>query len=374
MNRSPLHEHHRARHAHFTTVGDWEIADHFGDPIQEHLAVRNGVGIADLSLRGKILVTGEDRVPWLHSLISNDLLSLHPGHGLYSTLMNHKGKILSYFRAFLLERCVFLEDVGEIGDATFQALRKFLLFGTKAKMENVQAHWSLLLLCGPSSPELVEKAFGLKNLRPLDIHSIDIEGHEVWVARTEETGELDFEVYLPTEVVLPIWERLWDVGKALDLKPVGRTALESLRIEAGLPKAGPDLHEGIVPPEANLEGKAFSLTKGCYPGQEVVARMDTYGSVKRRLVGLIIDVPNRSLPSPGAKLYSGQREVGWVSSTAFSPCLQKAIALGFPLRDFAKPDTLLEIDIGGQRYPSRVQSLPFPYHSTRGPSPPSGSA
>ena len=87
-------------------------------------------------------------------------------------------------------------------------------------------------------------------------------------------------------------------------------------MEAGIPKAGPDLNEEIVPPEANLEGKAFSLTKGCYPGQEVVARMDTYGSVRRHLVGLVVTGP--TVPPKGAKLFSGTREVGWVSSAAFS--------------------------------------------------------
>ena len=114
-----------------------------------------------------------------------------------------------------------------------------------------------------------------------------------------------------------------------------------------------------MPPEANLEGIAFSLSKGCYPGQEVVAKMDTYGSVKRRLVGLIMEGTNNDLPEAGAKLFSGTREVGWVSSSTFSPVLQKPIALGFPLRDFTKPDTQLEIETMNRRVPARVSSLPF---------------
>jgi len=126
-----------------------------------------------------------------------------------------------------------------------------------------------------------------------------------------------------------------------------------------LPRLGPDINERIVPPEANLEGIALSLSKGCYPGQEVVARMDTYGSVKRRLVGLVIEGTNNDLPEAGAKLFSGTREVGWVSSSTFSPLLQKPIALGFPLRDFTKPDTPLEIETLNRRFPARVSSLPF---------------
>src|SRR5262249_36990097 len=132
---------------------------------------------------------------------------------------------------------------------------------------------------------------------------------------------------------------------------------EALRMEAGLPKAGADLNEEIVPPEANLEEKAFSLTKGCYPGQEVVARMDTYGSVRRHLVGLVVD--GSRIPRKGAKLFSGDREVGWISSAIHSPQLGRPIAFGFPLRDFSKPDTVLAIDMDGQRIPATVHALPL---------------
>ena len=120
-------------------------------------------------------------------------------------------------------------------------------------------------------------------------------------------------------------------GEPVGLKPIGKATRETARIETGLPRLGPDVNDRIVPPEANLEGIAFSLSKGCYPGQEVVARMDTYGSVKRRLVGLIFEGNEKDLPGAGTKLFSGTREVGWMSSATFSPLLQKPIALGFPL-------------------------------------------
>ena len=117
------------------------------------------------------------------------------------------------------------------------------------------------------------------------------------------------------------------------------------------------MNEEIVPPEANLEGKAFSLSKGCYPGQEVVARMDTYGNVRRKLAGLVLH--DSVVPSHGAKLYSGDREVGWISSAVRSPHLNKAIAFGFPLRDFSKPGTELTVEFEGGRHPATIQTLPF---------------
>jgi len=361
MKQFPLHSQHQSLGAHFQIVGDWETPEHYGDSIQEHLAVRNGVGISDLSSRVKILVTGEDRATWLQGIISNDILPLHPGQGLYSTFMNHKGKILAYFRVLMLEDSIFVEDVGEVNDTTYQQFRKFLLFGTKAKMENCLDRWGILLIAGPTACQLIENTFGIDilEIKPLEFKSIEAQGHQILIARTEETGELDLALYVPVQGLVSVWEQLWSLGKPLGLQPVGRLALDSLRIEAGIPKIGPDLNEVIVPPEANLQGKAFSLTKGCYPGQEVVARMDTYGAVKRRLVGLVLKKETSPLPEHGEKIYSGDREVGWVSSSAFSPILNKSLALAFPLRDFSKPDTELSIEIQGQRYGATVHSLPF---------------
>ncbi len=359
MKQLRLHDQHEKQGATFQEVTGSEIPQHYGDPVEEHTAVRNGVGIADLSHRGKLRVTGDDRVKWLQSIISNDLLPLTPGRGIYSSLLTHKGKMLSYFRVYALPDSLMIEDVGEIGDATFQALRKFLLYGTKAKMENGAESWGLLLISGPQAPTLIKEAFGCEvgTLQFLSFLTHEIGGQQAMLMRTEETGEVDIEILIPVDGLLPAWERLWTVGTSMGLKPFGTEAREMLRLEAGLPRAGTEMTEEIVPPEANLEGKAFSLSKGCYPGQEVVARMDTYGSVRRRMVGLVLHDP--VIPKKGAKLFSGEREVGWVSSAAQSPSFGCAIALGFPLRDFTSPGTVLTVDIDGQRYDATVRPLPL---------------
>ena len=359
MKRSRLHGQHARLGATFEDITDWEIPAHYGDVTAEHRAVRQAVGIADLSHRGKLRVTGEDRVKWLQSVISNDILSLQPGQGRYSSLLTHKGKMLTYFRVYMQIEAVMLEDVGEIGETTFQTLRKFLLYGTKAKMENCAESWGLLLISGPKAPHVMQSAFGVDvtDLKPVDFVTAQIGGHHALVLRTEETGEIDIEVLLPTDSLLTSWTSAMQVGNKLGMRAIGSHAREALRIEAGLPEAGPDLNEEIVPPEANLEEKAFSLNKGCYPGQEVVARMDTYGNVRRKLVGLVLK--DTGVPPHGAKLYSGNREVGWISSAVRSPQLNKTIAFGFPLRDFSKPGTELAVEFESGRHPAVVQTLPF---------------
>ncbi len=361
MNNLPLHEQHQALGATLQSYGDWEIPIHYGNPQSEYEALNSSAGLADLSSRGSVIVRGDDRVTWLQSIISQDILPLQPGQGRYSAFMDHKGKILAYFRVLIRPEEVVIEDVGEVGEQTFSALRKFLLYGTKAKMTKSIESQGILLLSGPNAAGILKTALGLdvEHLSSLQSLDFSFEGINGFLTRTEETGMPDFELFVPLEGLAAVWTHLMKAGEPEGIKPIGRATLETTRIEAGFTRLGPDINDRIVPPEANLEGIAFSLSKGCYPGQEVVARMDTYGSVKRRLVGLVVEGTETDLPEIGAKLFSGTREVGWVSSSTYSPLLQKPIALGFPLRDFTKSDTELEVESKNQRFPARVTSLPF---------------
>jgi len=359
MTHLRLYDDHVQRGASFMEQQGWNVPAHYGDAVAEHHAVQRTVGIMDLSHRGKILVTGDDRVKWLQRIISNDILPLTTGEGVYSGFLTHKGHMLSYFRVYQLGASLLLEDVGEIGDRTFLALRKFLLYGTKATMEPCADNWGHLLVSGPQACGLIKAvcAVDMASLKLLSFLSVEMAGDRALLIRSEETGRCDVSLLIPANGLKAVWDRLWAVGETMGLTPFGAQALETLRMEAGIPKAGSDLNEQIVPPEANLEGKAFSLAKGCYPGQEVVARMDTYGSVRRRLVGLTVD---GAVPPPhGAKLFSDAREVGWVSSAVRSPSLGTVIALGFPLRDFTAPGTSLSVEAHGARKAATVQTLPF---------------
>ncbi|MDR4494526.1 MAG: aminomethyltransferase family protein [Nitrospirales bacterium] len=365
MKHLPLNDQHTALGATFGIKGEWEIPSHYGRQESEYQAAHHTVGIADLSHRGTCLVTGEDRVKWLQSIISQDILPLQPGQGTLSTFMNHKGKILSYFRVYMRQEDLFLEDVGEVDDQTYQALRKFLLYGTKAKLSNGLNTWGIILVTGPQADSAIQQTLALavkalENLQCLPFAFQNIEG---FVVKTQETRSQDYEVFVPTDALVPLWELLLQTVQQENGSPLGSQTLEILRIEAGLPRLGIEINEHIVPPEANMEGKTFSLTKGCYPGQEVVARMDTYGAIKRRLVGLVIDSPDKVVPTRGSKIFSGTREVGWISSAIFSPLLGKPIALGFPLRDFTKPATPLEVETEGLKIPAIVSPLPFQKNS-----------
>ncbi len=231
MKQSKLHDQHLKLGAAFGETTGWEMPLHYGNAEAEHTAVRHGAGIADLSHRGRLRVTGDDRVKWLQSVISNDILPLKPGQGLYSSFLTHKGKMLTYFRVYALAESFMLEDVGEIGDATFQALRKFLLYGTKAKMENCAESWGLLLVSGPKAADLIKSAFGadVSSLPTLSFITQEVGGQQALLIRTEETGETDLEIMIPADGLVTAWDKLLAAGRPMGLKPFGTEAREMLR-------------------------------------------------------------------------------------------------------------------------------------------------
>jgi len=360
----PLHEQHETFGATFQRIGGWWVPAHYGEGLlQEYRAVRTAVGIADLSHRGKIAVVGKDRKEWLQRVTSNDVLTLEIGTWRYSCLLTSQGKTLAYFRVYAMEDRLLLEDVGGVENETIRSLKKYLLYGTQARLENLQESWGILLVSGPDAPTLIQQAFAV-DARQLQISEfVVIEQDEAsgLLARTEETGEIDLELFIPTRAILTVWNALWEAGKNLGLQGVGFQALESLRIEGGYPHMGSELNKAVTPSEAHLEGKAFSLNKGCYPGQEIVARMKTYDSIPRTLVGFTVETSVLSLLKPGIQLFSEGRErrVGWITSVAHSPSLNKGIALGYVTQAFSKPHTQLFVQLRDHRYPVTVEELPM---------------
>ncbi|HLG22542.1 MAG TPA: glycine cleavage T C-terminal barrel domain-containing protein, partial [Candidatus Manganitrophaceae bacterium] len=154
-----------------------------------------------------------------------------------------------------------------------------------------------------------------------------------------------------------LWGRLLSAGNEYGISPVGQAALETLRIEAGRPRYGTDIDEHIIPIEAGLEAEAISYTKGCYPGQEVIARIQTYGHVNKHLSGLIIE--GKTLPQKGDKVFQEEKELGWITSATLSPFVGKVIAMGYLRPQISAPGTAVEVEIDQTRVPAQVVERPF---------------
>ena len=192
----------------------------------------------------------------------------------------------------------------------------------------------------------------------LDHMAISLGSHHCTLIQHTALARPAYELRIPAAHVGDVWRVIWQAGKPLGLIPLGTMAFESLRIEAGWPVFGRDIDESNLPQEVGRTERAISFTKGCYLGQETVARIDALGHVNRHLVGLLIPSERDSLP-PGAKISKGDKVLGQITSSAHSLALGHSIALGYVRRGSERPGTELVIDLQGRMIPAFVSELPL---------------
>ncbi|MBI3622401.1 MAG: aminomethyl transferase family protein [Nitrospirae bacterium] len=350
----PLADEHRRLQARWTTIAGREIPDHYGDPVAEHLAVRERAGAADLSARGLIRVTGADRAKYLHSILTNDILALAPGQGCYAALLDVKGHLQADMRLFAVDDAILIDLDPALTAVTIPALKRYIVI-YKVKLEEVSGQFLHLALWGPKSGDWLTALFGrtLPSLPDYHLVTWEWQGTPVQVIHLSETGEEGVHLLVPATIGAAFWTALWEHGRPLGAMPVGARAVESLRIETGLPRSGTELDGTRFPAEAGIE-QAVSYTKGCYLGQETTMRIKTQGSVNRKLVGLLLDTPQ--LPEAGSPLFADGQKVGVVTSAIVSPTLKRTIALGYAQKGFFSPGTALTL---ADQSRATVTELPF---------------
>ena len=338
-------------------VAGWELPRHFGAFEEEYQAVRQGVGLCDLSHRGVIRVAGSERQRFLHAMVSNDTASLQPGQGCYATFLTHKGKLVADFVVYADTDAYILDVEPQVTRPFIEAIEQYVI-SEDVTFHDESGQWGLLSLQGPRSAELLALVLA-RDVPELATYShirCQLAGEEVRLIRRSHTGELGYQLMAQRDVLPAVWQALWQHHDTCAARAVGLDALEVIRIEAGLPLYGRDMSDDTIPLEANLE-QAISYTKGCYIGQEVIARIEARGHVNRKLVGLLLD--GDTVPEPGATICSPQREVGWVTSATYSPARQQNVALGYVRREGWTPGTALEVQAHGTTLHATVEALPF---------------
>ncbi|MBI3989783.1 MAG: aminomethyl transferase family protein [candidate division NC10 bacterium] len=362
MKRTPLYEIHQVLGASFAEYGGWELPERFGDPLEEYQAARGQVGIFDLSFRGKLLLVGPDRVRFLQGMVTNDVKHLKEGEGCYAALLTPQGKILADLAIYALPDA-FLIDVEAVRrEIVRDTLSKYLITDD-AEIQDVTEVYGLLRLQGPKAPALLAETLGEPLPREEYHHGErSLDGVSVrLIRRTWDIGGEGYELVTSWGGTAKSWEALWNRGQAFGLQPVGMAALETLRVEAGIPRYGIDMDENTLALEI-LPEKAISYTKGCYIGQESVARMTYRGHVNKKLVGLKLE--GEVVPRPGEKLFAGGKEIGWITSAVFSPSLRCPIALGYVRREHTDPGMRLTVEVGGVSATAEVVLLLFPQRSS----------
>jgi len=357
IKKTPLHNVHSLKGAIFDDFSGWLMPRGYGSQLEEYLAVRNNAGIVDLSHRGKLRLSGKEHIKFLQGMLTNDMNKLERGKGLYATLLTPKGKMLADMKVYRDSESVLLDLEPDLNEKVRELLIRFRL-SYRVNIEDVTEGLALLSVHGPNSKRVLERTFGeeIPLLSEYDFFTRAINGSQVIIPRANRTGEEGYDIFVSSDRAETMWRSLIESGKELQLKPVGLDVMETLRIEAGIPRYGVDMDEDTIPLEAGL-GHAISFEKGCYVGQEVVARIRWRGHVNWYLVGFKIE--GEDLPKSGDRVFHGEREIGHITSSVFSPTLKKAIALGYIRREFMEPGTKVILKINDKSQSAEVVKTPF---------------
>ena len=358
MPASPLFKQHLEHQACFTTLNNWQLPLHHGDPEAEYRALRHGFGLIDLSNRGLIRVEGRDRQRFLNAMLSNNTADLAPGQGCYATFLNPKGHMVTDLVVYAEEASYLLEVEPHIASTFLEAI-DFFVISEDVTFTVETEKWAALGVQGPEAPNVLVAVSGqesVRDLAPYGSQSCRVADHDVWIARRSYTREPGYLLLVDPAAAEVVWTTIRQQGEAFEGCAVGLAALNTLRIESGTPRFGVDMTEATIPIEANLQD-AISYTKGCYIGQEVIARIEARGHVNRQLVGLLLG--DAGVPEAGARIFSPQREVGWITSATQSPAMQQTIALGYVRRESLEPGTALQVRTEAGEISATVSALPF---------------
>ena len=332
-------------------------------PAPGYEAAIGSAAVFDRSRRGKIAVAGNDRLTYLHAMLTNDIASLAAGTGCYATYLTQQGRMIADMRVLEVGDMTLLDLHEDVAAVVLQKLDQFV-FSEDVRLGDLGETFAKLCVAGPAAAQVVATVIGpASGLFEADLAAwpefrnarASVASQVVLVAATREPGLRGFDLYIERPHAELLHAALVNAGAG-----VGDDAtFEVLRIEGGRPAFGVDMEADTIPLEAGIEDRAISFTKGCYPGQEVVIRVVHRGGgrIARRIAG--VRVSGEAVPVRGDIVRSGEREAGRVTSAAWSPRANGVIALAMLHRDFQAPGTALTIDHDGEQLAGAIAALPF---------------
>jgi len=309
-----------------------------------YAAARHRAAFVDRSSRGRIVVSGRDRASFLQGLLTNDIAALRAGEGCYAAYLTPQGRMIADMHVYELGDVILMTTTGDVKDALLTRLDQFI-FSEDVQLGDVTATFAQWAVVGPEAADVVASlvdGVSAARLSALADHGnvrTATRGQPAIVTRTSDAGLPGFDLVVDAAQSEAVREALVARGVA----PLDEAAAETLRIEGGIPVFHRDMDEDTIPLEAGIESRAISFTKGCYVGQEVIVRVlhRGHGRVARKLVGLALD--GDRAPEAGAVVIADARDIGRVTSSAWSPTLLRPIALAYVHRDFAAPGTRVHV-------------------------------
>nr|PZN32732.1 MAG: glycine cleavage system protein T [Chloroflexota bacterium] len=322
-------------------------------------AALTGAALIDESSAGRIFMRGRDRAALLQRLSTNDVERLRPGEGALTVLTTPIGRIIDVLTVHALEDALLLVTSPEQGPPVYSHLRRNIFFNDQVTLEPAGRTHAQLALFGPRAPEVLAQLSGA-SLADLPLHhtaAVAIAGAQLLVARRKPLGGQGFTLYIPAEAADAVRSALLSAGAA----PLSPEAYDVLRVEQGYGAFGRELSQEYIPLETGLLD-AVSFSKGCYVGQEIIARMESRGRLAKRLMGLKLrrpaDSEDGALPSIAtpAKLEAEGKDAGDLTSAVVSPRFG-AIALAYVRSAHAQPGAVVQV--AGADLRGEVVELPF---------------
>lgn len=363
MLQSPLYTDHTAAGARLMETAGWAMPSQYGDVATEYRAVREAAGLIDLSHRGKLSMTGNDRQSFLHRIVTNEIGALQPGDGAYAGMLTPQGKMISDMTVYVRDDDLLFDTDPGMASTLQEALDRYALMDD-VTIADVTEQYGLVGVHGPQADTLLNAVLGSFSVPALPGHvACAYQGISLMIARSHRTGEVGYDVYVPVDRTADIWTALLENGEAIGVQRVGIEALEILRIEAGIPRYGAELDARIIPNEAGIKDRAISFTKGCYIGQEPVVMIEHRGQPNKLLAGLRIG--GDDLPLKDTPLWKDDQDAGWITSSVRGQSVNGVIALGYVRRKFMKTGEQLTVEVNGASVIAEVVELPFSYRPDR---------
>ena len=345
-NRTPLYDQHVAAKAKIVDFGGWDMPIHYGSQIEEHHAVRKGVGMCDVSHMTVVDVSGPAARDYLRHLLANDVAKLDVGGALYSTMLNDDGDILDDLIVYRRDEDyrVVVNCATREKDLDWMTSRAEGFDVTIRERDDL----AIIAVQGPDSLERVSDVMGgavagaIAGLKPFSFATVE----DMFVARTGYTGEKGVEIILPGGDAPALWASFEGAG----VVPVGLGARDTLRLEAGMNLYGSDMDEQVTPAESNLSWTVATSDDRDFIGRKAIEAAQP----RARLVSLIMQA--RGVIRAHYRVFAGDDDVGEVTSGAFSPTLQHSIAFA---RIDAGATAPLTVEIRGKRVPVEIVKSPF---------------
>jgi len=357
MKKTKLNKKHVALGAKLVEFAGYEMPVQYSSIIGEHKAIRNSVGVFDVSHMGEVIIKGERAFEFVQHILINDVSKLKIGRVQYTAMCYDDGGIVDDLLLYQIGESEYMLVINASNiEKDLAWMNEHNNFGVEIIDESED--YSLLAVQGPNSRKTLEKI--CKSALEMEYYHFVITecaGVEIIVSRTGYTGELGYELYFKSSVedAEKIWDAIFTAGIKYEIVPVGLGARDTLRLEMGFCLYGNDIDQTTNPIEAGL-GWITKVKKGEFIGRDAILRIKENG-VKRKLVAIIAD--SRSFPRHGYEITNNGSSIGTITSGTLSPILGKPIAMGYVNKEHSEIDSVINIKIRNKDVEGQIVKLPF---------------